>query len=89
MNGPIHPIFWFFVTFVDEVMKILHNLCLHFARQDRQDGKKRNKNQATKATKIQKKQKPKIGDERNIRVNYTVHSDAFFRSQRDINRHGS
>ena len=42
-----------------------------------------------KQPKYKKKQKPKIGDERNIRVNYTVHSDAFFRSQRDINRHGS
>ena len=28
-------------------MKILHNLHLHFARQDVQDGKKRNKNHAT------------------------------------------
>ena len=35
----IHPIFrfWFLVTFGDEVTKILRNLCLHFARQDRQD----------------------------------------------------
>ena len=38
----VHPIFrfWFMVTFGDEVTKILHNLCLHFARQDGQDGKK-------------------------------------------------
>ena len=31
--------FSFLVTFGAEVMKILHNLCLHFARQDGQDGK--------------------------------------------------
>ena len=30
--------FSFFVSFGDEVMKILRNLCLHFARQDGQDG---------------------------------------------------
>ena len=41
----IHPIFlfWFLVTFGYEVMKILRNLCLHFARQDEQDGKNRKK----------------------------------------------
>ena len=43
-------------------MKILHNLCLHFARQDGQDGKKRKENHATKVT---KNQKAKIWDERN------------------------
>ena len=31
-------------------MKILHNLCLHFARQDGQDRKKRKENHATKVT---------------------------------------
>ena len=31
--------FLFLVTFGDEVMKILHNLSLHFAGQDGQDGK--------------------------------------------------
>ena len=38
----VHPIFrfWFLVTFGDEVTKILHALCLHFARQNEQDGKK-------------------------------------------------
>ena len=35
-------------------MKILRNLCLHFARQDGQDGKKRKENHATKLTKIPK-----------------------------------
>ena len=43
-------------------MKILHNLCLHFARQDGQDGKKRKENHTTKVT---KNQKTKIWDERN------------------------
>ena len=48
--------FWFLVTFVDEVTntKILHNLCLHFARQDGQDSKKRIENHATKVTKVPK-----------------------------------
>ena len=35
-------------------MKILRNLCLHFARQDGQDGKKRKENHATKVTKRRK-----------------------------------
>jgi hypothetical protein len=36
-----HPILvpWFLVIFGDEVMKILCNLCLHFARKDGQDEK--------------------------------------------------
>ena len=38
-------------------MKILHNLCLHFARQDGQDGKKRKENHTTKVTKIPKNEK--------------------------------
>ena len=52
----VHPIFrfWFLVTFGDKVTKKLHNLCLHFARQDGQDGKKRKENHATKVTKIPK-----------------------------------
>ena len=33
-------------------MKILHNLCLHFARQDEEDGKKRKENHKTKVPKI-------------------------------------
>ena len=49
----------FLVTFGDEVTKILHNLCLHFARQDRQDGKKRKENHVTKVTKIPKTKRRK------------------------------
>ena len=61
-----HPIFgfWFLVTFGDEVTKILHNLCLHFARQDRQDrqdGKNRKGNHASKVTKIQKPKDENMG----------------------------
>ena len=52
--------FWFLVTF-GEVMKMLHNLCLHFARQDGQDGKKRKENHATKVTKIAKIKRRKYG----------------------------
>ena len=62
----VHPIFrfWFSVTFGDEVMKILCNLCLHFARQDGQDGKE---NRATKMTKIPKNKRRKYGmNETNI-----------------------
>ena len=57
--------FWFLVTFGDEVMKILCNHCLHFARQDGQDRKNPKENHATKLTKILKK-KYKIWDEQNI-----------------------
>ena len=53
--------FWFLATFNDEVMKILHNLCLHFARQDGQDGKKRKENHVTKVTKIPKTKRRKYG----------------------------
>ena len=35
-------------------MKILRNLCLHFARQDGQEGKKPKENHATKVIKIPK-----------------------------------
>ena len=42
-----------------ENTKILHNLCLHFARQDGQDGKKQGKNHATKVTKIPKNKRGK------------------------------
>ena len=42
-------------------MKILHNLCLHFARQDGQDGKKQKGNHATKVTKIPKTKRRKYG----------------------------
>ena len=46
--------FLVFGHFWHEVTKILHNLCLHFARQDGQDGKKQEKNDATKVTKRRK-----------------------------------
>ena len=57
----VHPIFrcWFLVTFGDEVTKILHNLCLHFARQDGQDGKKMERK--SKVTKIPKTKRRKYG----------------------------
>ena len=55
-------VFWFLVTFGNEVTKILHNLCLHFAWQDGHDGKKTQKeNHATKVTKIQKTNRQKYG----------------------------
>ena len=44
-----------------ENMKILHNICLHFARQYGQDGKKRKGNHATKVTKIPKTERGKYG----------------------------
>ena len=44
--------------------KILHNLCLHFARQDGQDGKNRKENHATKVTKIPKTNR-QVWDEQN------------------------
>ena len=55
--------FSFLVTFVDEVTKILRNLCLHSARQNGQDGKKlkRKENHATKVTKIPKTKRRKYG----------------------------
>ena len=51
--------FLFLVTLGDEVTKILHNLCLHFARQDGQDGKKQIN--ATNVTKIPKSKRRKYG----------------------------
>ena len=42
-------------------MKILRNLCLHFARQDGQDGKNWKENHATKLTKIQKPKDKNMG----------------------------
>ena len=49
-------------------MKILHNLCLHFARQDGQDGKKQEGNNAYKVTKIPKTKR------RKYRMNETIKS---------------
>ena len=42
-------------------MKILHNLCLHVAKQDRQDRKKRKENHAATVTKIPKTKRRKYG----------------------------
>ena len=42
-------------------MKILHNPCLHFARQDGQGRKKRIENHATKVIKIPKTKRQKYG----------------------------
>ena len=42
-------------------MKILHSLCLYFARQDGQDGKKQKENHATKVTKIPTTKRQKYG----------------------------
>ena len=66
------PYFWLLVTFGDEVKKILCNLCLHFARQNRQDGRKQNENHTTKMTKI-----TKTWDEGNNRSIYIVVSELF------------
>ena len=49
-----HVSFLVLVTFGDKVLKILHNLCLHFVRQDGQDIKNRKENHATKVTKTPK-----------------------------------
>ena len=56
--------FLFLVTFDDEVKKILHNLCLHFARKDGQEREKGEENHSTKVTKIPNTKRPKNG--RNI-----------------------
>ena len=70
----VHPIFrfWFLVTFVDEVMKILRNLCLHFARQDGQDRKKWKENHETKVTKIPKTKRRKYGMNETMDFNLIV-----------------
>ena len=53
--------FLFLVTFGNKVTKILHNLCLNFARQDGQNGKKWKENHATKVTKIPKTKRRNYG----------------------------
>ena len=59
----VHPIFcfWFLVTFGDEVTKILHDLCLDFARQDGQDGKNKKKIMQLKWPKYQKPKDKNMG----------------------------
>ena len=77
--------FGFLVIFGDEVTKILHNLCFHFARQDGQDRKNWKENHATKVTKIPKIKKPKYGmNETSISdcksVDHYVHEGENFRT---------
>ena len=50
-----------------ENTKILHNLCLFFARQDGQDGKNQKENPATKVTKIPKTKRRKYGMNKTLR----------------------
>ena len=59
-------------------MKILHNLCLLFVRQDGQDRKKQKENQKMKVT---KNQKMKIWDERNISL---IKQSNFWNKKEDI-----
>ena len=52
--------FWsLLVTKIRKYEKILHNLCLHFARQEGQDGKNRKENHASKVTLIPKTKRRK------------------------------
>ena len=53
--------FLFLVTFGDEVTKIISNLCLHFARQDRQDGENGKKITQLKWPKYQKPKDEHMG----------------------------
>ena len=57
-----------------ENIKILRNLCLHFARQDGQDGKKDKENHATKVTKIPKTKRRKYG--MNETLGYSIFIDS-------------
>ena len=59
-------IFWFLVTFGDEVMKIIRD----FGRQDGQDRKKREDNHATKATKRPKTKRQKYGMNNEQHIDY-------------------
>ena len=63
--------FLVFGHFWQRSYKILHNLYLHFARQDGPERKRWKENHATKVTK-----KPK--DERKYGMNETVHLSSFF-----------
>ena len=47
---------------------MLHNLCLHFARQDGQDGKKRERKSRNQSDQNTKNKKNNIWDERNTNV---------------------
>ena len=56
-------------------MKILRNLCIHFARKDEQDGKKQKENHATKVTKIPKTKRQEYGMNETI-VDKTINRHA-------------
>ena len=69
--------FSFLVTFVDKVyenMKILCNLCLHFARKDGQDRKNENENYETKMTKIPKTKRRKYGMNKTLVTKFVGHA---------------
>ena len=55
-------------------MKILRNLCLHFARQDGQDGKKK-ENHITEVTKIQKTERRKYVMNKTIDSGFVITCD--------------
>ena len=57
-----HSFHFSFLVFGHEYTKILHNLCIHFTRQDGQDGKKTKKeNHTTKVIKMPKTKRQKYG----------------------------
>ena len=66
-------------------MKILRNLCLHFARQDGHDGKKQKENHANKVTKIPKTKRRKYG--MNKTHDKKNHKNAIFSSRTAISNH--
>jgi len=58
-------------------MKILRNLCLHFARQYGQDEKKQKENHATKGTKIPKTKRQKCGMNKTLGITCDLVSTVF------------
>ena len=83
MFGSYH--YWFLVfghfwQWCYENMKILYNICLHFARQGRQEGKNRKENRATKVTKIQKTKRRKYGMNKTKFLSYSIHSEKVLRN---------
>ena len=60
-----------------ENLKILCNLCLHFARPDGQDTKNRKENHATKVTKIPKTKRRKYGTYKTLKVELTLKETIF------------
>ena len=58
-------------------MKILCNLCLHFARQDGQDGKKQKENHAAKVTKIPKSKRRKYGMKETFAIEISFFNQTF------------